>query len=143
LAAPIASPHRSYGWLWLFHKLGGLEFTQQDQRVAEILGGLVGRIYESGRTYSLVQDHARRREQDLAERKRTEDQLRTAKALAEAWGRSAREANERLCLALSPSRTGVRAWDMPNDKVSWDDNPHLMFGLAPERFGGGFSDLLA
>jgi PAS domain S-box-containing protein len=143
LSVPIVSPHRTYGWLCLFHKLGALEFSPEDQRVAEILGGLSGRIYESGRTHLLAQDHARRLEQELSERKRAEEQLRTAKELSEAWGRSAREATERLSLALRASRTGVWSWDVTNDLVTWDDHIHRMFGLTPERFGGNFSDLVA
>lgn len=143
LSVPIVSPDRTYGWLCLFHKLGALEFSSEDQRVAEILGCLTGRIYESGRTHLLAQEHARRLEEELVERKRTEEQLRTAKELSEAWGRSAREATERLSLALRASRTGVWSWDVRNDLVAWDDHIHQMFGLTPERFGGTFSDLLA
>ena len=30
LAAPIASPNQRYGWLCLFHRLGAVEFTEED-----------------------------------------------------------------------------------------------------------------
>ena len=55
LAAPIASPHHCYGWLCLFHRLGAVEFTEEDARLAGILGGLAGRIYENRRLYVTAQ----------------------------------------------------------------------------------------
>jgi len=55
LAAPIASPKQSYGWLCLFHRLGAVEFTEEDARLAGILGGLAGRIYENRRLYAAAQ----------------------------------------------------------------------------------------
>src|SRR5262249_46327761 len=71
------------------------------------------------------------------------DQLRTAKDAAEAAGNSAREATERLSLALSASRTGVWSWDVIHDQVIWDAHTHRMFGLAPENAGGTLWDLIA
>jgi two-component system, NarL family, sensor histidine kinase DevS len=55
LAVPIVSLHRSYGWVCLLHKLGGVEFSAEDERLAGILGALVGRIYENGKIYSVAQ----------------------------------------------------------------------------------------
>jgi CheY-like chemotaxis protein len=55
LAAPIASPRQTYGWLCLFHRLGAVEFTEEDARLAGILGGLAGRIYENRRLYAAAQ----------------------------------------------------------------------------------------
>jgi len=55
LAAPIASPKQSYGWLCLFHRLGAVEFTEEDARLAGILGRLAGRIYENRRLYAAAQ----------------------------------------------------------------------------------------
>lgn len=49
LAAPILSPTRNYGWLCLFHRIGAVEFTEEDARLTGILGGLAGRIYENRR----------------------------------------------------------------------------------------------
>ena len=47
LAVPIASPSQRYGWLCLFHRLGAVEFTEEDARLSGILGNLAGRIYEN------------------------------------------------------------------------------------------------
>ena len=55
LAAPIASPSRRYGWLCLFHRLGAVEFTEEDARLMGILGGLAGRLYENRKLYKTAQ----------------------------------------------------------------------------------------
>ena len=55
LAAPIASPNQRYGWLCLFHRLGAVEFTEEDARLTGILGGLAGRIYENRKLYVTAQ----------------------------------------------------------------------------------------
>ena len=55
LAAPIASPNQRYGWLCLFHRLGAVEFTEEDARLTGILGGLAGRIYENRKLYESAQ----------------------------------------------------------------------------------------
>ena len=55
LAVPIASPSRRYGWLCLFHRIGSVEFTEEDARLSSILGGLAGRVYENRRLYAIAQ----------------------------------------------------------------------------------------
>lgn len=55
LAAPIASPNQLYGWLCLFHRMGAVEFTEEDARLTGILGGLAGRIYENRKLYETAQ----------------------------------------------------------------------------------------
>ena len=55
LAAPIASPNQRYGWLCLFHRLGAVEFTEEDARLTGILGELAGRIYENRKLYKTAQ----------------------------------------------------------------------------------------
>ena len=55
LAAPIASPNQRYGWLCLFHRLGAVEFTEEDARLTGILGGLAGRIYENRKLYEAAE----------------------------------------------------------------------------------------
>ena len=80
LAAPIVSPDRFYGWLCLFHRLGALEFTQEDERLAGILGALAGRIYENGRLYANAQHHAAELEREVGVRTRAEEALRSSEA---------------------------------------------------------------
>lgn len=64
LALAISSLTRRYGWLCLVGKVGLDEFTREDERLAMILAGQTGRIYENGRLY---QDLIRRTEQLEAE----------------------------------------------------------------------------
>jgi PAS domain S-box-containing protein len=129
LAAPIVSLSRAYGWLCLFSKVGASEFSQEEERLAGILGALAGRIYENGSLYALAQEHADNLERELAERQRAEEETRTAV--------------ERLNLALKASRTGIWTWDAVNDVVVWDDNTYSMFGLPPGSFGGKLQDFAA
>jgi len=55
LAAPLSSLSTTYGWICLADKLGGTEFTDEDERVLKTLGAQVGRIYENGQLYSSLQ----------------------------------------------------------------------------------------
>lgn len=48
LVAPVLSPGNAYGWLALFHRLGAPVFDEEDERLAAVLTGLVGRVYENG-----------------------------------------------------------------------------------------------
>jgi two-component system cell cycle sensor histidine kinase/response regulator CckA len=80
LAAPIVSPNRFYGWLCLFHRLGALEFSQEDERLAGILGALAGRIYENGQLYANAQHHAAELEREVGVRRRAEEALRSSEA---------------------------------------------------------------
>jgi two-component system cell cycle sensor histidine kinase/response regulator CckA len=80
LAAPISSPGRFHGWLCLFHRLGALEFSQEDERLAGILGALAGRIYENGQLYANAQQHAAELEREVAVRTRAEEALRSSEA---------------------------------------------------------------
>jgi signal transduction histidine kinase/DNA-binding response OmpR family regulator len=80
LITPIISLSRSYGWLCLLHRLGAAEFSVEDERLAGILGGLMGRVYENGRMYSAAQHHAAELEQEIADRRRAEEALRDSEA---------------------------------------------------------------
>jgi PAS domain S-box-containing protein len=117
LAAPIASPKRTYGWLCLFQKLGAQEFSEEEQHLAGTLGSLVGRIYENT-------SHANELERELAERRRKEVETRNAE--------------QQLSLALKASRTGIWTWDALKDLMVWDENVYDMFGVPWGAFGGTF-----
>lgn len=58
LAAPVCSLTRSYGWICLADKVGALGFTAEDERILTTLGAQVGRIYENGRLYREIEEHA-------------------------------------------------------------------------------------
>ncbi|QEL16666.1 PAS domain S-box protein [Limnoglobus roseus] len=62
--------------------------------------------------------------QDITERKRAEDE---AAGLA-----------ERLRLALEAGGTGVWEWDVVTGRITWSDQVHAFYGLAPGEFDGTF-----
>ncbi len=76
LAASLVSPTRIYGWLCLLDKLGGDDFSPEDERLASIVAAQVGRIYENGSLYADVLRHAAELEREVGERKRAEQALR-------------------------------------------------------------------
>lgn len=54
-----------------------------------------------------------------------------------------RETQEHLNLALKSSGVGTWSWDVPNNKVVWDDYIHPLFGLKPNTFPGKYEDFLS
>jgi PAS domain S-box-containing protein len=76
LAAPVVSPARIYGWVCLLDKVGGQDFSDEDERLAKMLAAQVGRIYENGSLYADLLGHATKLAEEVAERKRGEAALR-------------------------------------------------------------------
>jgi diguanylate cyclase (GGDEF)-like protein/PAS domain S-box-containing protein len=76
LAAAVASPTGTYGWICMTDKLAGGEFTDDDERLLSILAAQTGRIYENGSLYRKVQLHAAEMEIEIGERIRAEQGLR-------------------------------------------------------------------
>jgi len=70
LAAPISSLSTTYGWICLADKLGGSEFTDEDERVLKTLAAQVGRVYENGELYRQVQRHSEQLSMEMEERER-------------------------------------------------------------------------
>src|SRR5439155_77990 len=77
LGVPMASEDHLYGWLFLTNKLGAVEFSQEDERLASILAGQVGRIYQNRRLEAKLQEHAFDLEREIVERKQAEAEVRT------------------------------------------------------------------
>jgi CheY-like chemotaxis protein len=75
LAVAIASQTRTYGWLCLGDKVGREEFTEEDERLATILGAQVGRMYENVTLYHKAQHHAAELEREAAERRQVKARL--------------------------------------------------------------------
>lgn len=96
LAAPVISLAHAYGWICLSDRLGGDEFSSDDERLLGMLAAQAGRIYENGRLYSDLQQTEERFRQ-LAENIRevffladpVEDRmLYVSPAYEQIWGRS-------------------------------------------------------
>lgn len=80
LGAPIATASRLYGWLYLGNKIGAVEFSEEDERIITTVAAQVAVAYENGRRYEQIQRHADELEQEMAERRRVEQELREAEA---------------------------------------------------------------
>lgn len=76
LCAPIVSPERLYGWVFLADKIGAPEFNEEDEALSQILAAQVGRIYENGSLYAEVKRYVQQLEAEVAERKRAQDDIR-------------------------------------------------------------------
>jgi light-regulated signal transduction histidine kinase (bacteriophytochrome) len=72
LGAPIASLLQTYGWLCLSNKLGGEEFSEEDERLMTILTAHFGRLFENRRLYDDLRRKAADLEREVAERRRAE-----------------------------------------------------------------------
>jgi len=60
LAAPIISIGHTYGWICLTERLGGKQFSSEDEHLLSILAAQVGRIYENGSLYVELQEKEER-----------------------------------------------------------------------------------
>jgi len=78
LAAPVMSLTQTFGWLCLADKVGAEEFTAEDELILSVLGAQSGRIYENGRLYFEVQQHAAQLQVEVGERARAAAELKVS-----------------------------------------------------------------
>ncbi len=45
---------------------------------------------------------------------------------------------ERLSLATKGSKIGIWDWDIPNNKLTWDDKMYHLYGVIPSNFSGAY-----
>ncbi|HLF46077.1 MAG TPA: PAS domain-containing protein, partial [Chitinophagaceae bacterium] len=48
------------------------------------------------------------------------------------------ELTTRLQLATSSAKIGIFDWDIPKNKLIWDENMYRIFGVSPDKFSGAF-----
>ena len=77
LIAPIVSLQRSYGWILMVDKLGAERFSEEDERLLVIHAAQTGRIYENGSLYNEVKRATVLLQQEVLERQRAAQALRT------------------------------------------------------------------
>jgi len=122
LAVPVVSPEKVHGWLYLIDKLGGEEFTSDDERLAGILAAHLGRTYESGTLYAEVSRHAAKLEREVVERKRLEEQFT--------------QSQQRLQQVVDSSPAVLYTLTVTKDQIqgiSWiSDNLLEILGYRPE-----------
>jgi PAS domain S-box-containing protein len=117
LGVPIASPAGHYGRLYLSEKIGALEFSDDDERLAVALAAQVAVAYENARRYDEIQSYAARLQLEMAKRQKTQAALdasgRKFQALIEHSADAiAVNAPDRTLLYASPTverLTGVHA----------------------------------
>ncbi len=88
--------------------------------------------------------------QDITERKKLEDELRSARdhleeqveertvELEEAY-ESIKESEERLIEAQRIAHLGNWDWNIEKDKLYWSDEIYRIFGFAPQEFGANYN----
>lgn len=75
LVAPVTSLSYMYGWVLLLNKVNASEFTEEDSYILSILAAQVGRIYENGSLYALIEHRNALLQGEIEERKRAEGAL--------------------------------------------------------------------
>ncbi len=83
LTVPIVYRARVYGWLCLANKLGSDAFSEVDERLAVTLAAQMAVAHENTRLFSSVQRQAVELAQEVAERKRAEDEVRALNVVLE------------------------------------------------------------
>jgi len=53
-----------------------------------------------------------------------------------------REREERLSMALQSAGAGTWTWEIPDDKIVWDEYIHHLFGIRPGSFSGYFESFI-
>jgi diguanylate cyclase (GGDEF)-like protein/PAS domain S-box-containing protein len=74
--APLMSLTQTFGWICLGGKIGGREFSADDERVVSVLAAQAGRIYENGGLYQRVRSHAAQLQIEMERRERAAAGLR-------------------------------------------------------------------
>jgi PAS domain S-box-containing protein len=128
LGAPIISPGRVHGWLGLLDKVGAGAFSDEDERLAGLLAAQVGRIYENGSLYADLLRQAADLQQEIAERKRSEEALR--------------QSEERFRSAFEHTGVATVLTDIDNRFVRVNAAFARMFGYSEaEMLGMSMADL--
>jgi PAS domain S-box-containing protein len=118
LVAPIVSPKEAYGWVCLFHRLGAVDFSDEDERLAGILAALVGRIYENGRIHASERLHAAALKREIGERRR------------------AQEESARLADIVQSSDDAIIGMTLNGTISNWNRGAERIFGYAAQEIQG-------
>ncbi|MDZ4339324.1 MAG: ATP-binding protein, partial [candidate division NC10 bacterium] len=75
-AVPFASPTALHGWLYLGDKIGGEEFSEDDEQLASVLAGAAALAYDNIMLYDEIQRRAVDLELEVIQRRRAEEEIR-------------------------------------------------------------------
>jgi PAS domain S-box-containing protein len=76
LVAPVHTRTRTYGWIGLGNKLGGAEFTADDERILTMLAAQLAVGYENSRLFEELKRRAEDLEREVTERRRSTEKYR-------------------------------------------------------------------
>lgn len=76
LGVPLESGDHLYGWIYVANKLDSLEFRQEDSHVLAALAAKVAVAYENALRFQTIEEHSRKLEREMEERKRAEHRFR-------------------------------------------------------------------
>jgi len=83
---------------------------------------------------------------DVALRRRTEDDLRQSQADLDARVRqrttALADANIQLSEAQRLANLGSWSWDVVSNRITWSDQLHDIYGVAPDQFSGKLDDFI-
>jgi len=128
LGVPIASPGGLYGGLYLTEKIGAIEFSAEDERLAVALASLVAAAYENVTRYDEIQAHAARLQLEITQRRKAEASLA--------------QTNDLLSRAERIGHIGSWSWDLGANRVVWSDGMYRIFGLNTQEFGATYEAYL-
>jgi PAS domain S-box-containing protein len=142
LGAPILTPVTNYGRLYLTEKIGGQEFSEEDEQLAVALAAQVAVTYENARLYDDIQQHATKLQLEIIERKKVEQALACSErrfrslienstdaiALIDPRGQIlyASASNQKMLGYEAPDMTGKNAFDL----VHPDDREELVTAIG-------------
>jgi PAS domain S-box-containing protein len=76
LGTPIQTGTRNYGLIYVADKLGGMEFTAEDERFLATIAIKLAVAYENVLRFHDIQEHAARLEREVEQRKQAEERFR-------------------------------------------------------------------
>jgi len=122
LVVPILHDDQFWGVLIAHHCAAPRQWRSLDIDLLQQLSTQVSVAIRQAELYQQAQD-------ELAERKRTEEVLRGSE--------------ERLRLGLQAARMGTWDWNIPENRFIWSANMEALFGLAPGEFDGSYEQFVA
>ncbi len=122
LVVPILHDDQFWGVLIAHHCAAPRQWRSLEVDLLQQLSTQVSVAIRQAELYQQAQD-------ELAERKRTEEVLRSSE--------------ERLRLGLQAARMGTWDWNIPENRIIWSANMEALFGLAPGEFDGSYEQFVA
>ncbi len=122
LVVPILHDDQFWGALIAHHCAAPRQWQSLEIDLLQQLSTQVSVAIRQAELYQQAQD-------ELAERKRTEEVLRSSE--------------ERLRLGLQAARMGTWDWDIAENRIIWSANMESMFGLAPGEFDGSYGQFVS